>query len=223
MIGAVRLVVATCSVTYAGRLRATLPQATRLIMVKADGSISIHSDDRAYKPLNWMNPPCSFVEEPDRWVITNPKGETLTIEFAERHHDVDHVLGSEPGLQKDGVEAHLQELLGLSPEVIEPGLTLVRREYETGIGPVDMLCKDADGNTVAVEIKRVCELNAVDQLTRYLERLRLDSRNTGLRGLLVAETIKPQAVTLAKDRGIGCVTVDYEVLRTGRPRDLTLF
>ena len=218
-----RLVVATCSVTYAGRLRATLPMATRLIMVKADGSISIHSDGRAYKPLNWMNPPCTFEEGPERWVITNGKGETLTIELEEIHHDVDHVLGHDPGLQKDGVEAHLQELLGAMPGAIEPGLTLVRREYETGIGPVDMLCRDAEGRPVAVEIKRVGELGAVDQLTRYLERLRLDTRLDGLRGLLVAEAIKPQAVTLARDRGIGCVTVDYEVLRTGRPRDLTLF
>lgn len=218
-----RLVVATCSVTYAGRLRATLATATRLLMVKADGSISIHSDGRAYKPLNWMNPPCSFVEEPDRWVVSNGKGETLTIELHEIHHDVDHVLGVDPGLQKDGVEAHLQELLGAMPGAIEPGMTLVRREYETGIGPVDMLCRDAEGHPVAVEIKRVGELGAVDQLTRYLERLRLDSRLDGLRGLLVAEAIKPQAVTLARDRGIACVTVDYEVLRTGRPRDLTLF
>lgn len=194
-----RLAIVTCSVAYTGRLRATLPMATRLIMIKADGSISIHSDGRAFKPLNWMNPPCSFVEEQDRWVITNGKGEMLEIEIAEVLHDVKHELGVDPGLLKDGVEAHLQELLSVSPETIEPGMTLVRREYETGIGPVDLMCRDADGNAVAIEIKRVGELNAVDQLTRYLERLRLDSRLDGLRGMLVAETIKPQAVVLARD------------------------
>ncbi|HEX7166810.1 MAG TPA: endonuclease NucS [Acidimicrobiales bacterium] len=218
-----RIVIATCSVTYEGRLSASLATATRLIMVKADGSISIHSDDRAYKPLNWMNPPCSFVEEPERWVITNPKGERLEIALHEVHQDVDHPMGVDPGLSKDGVEAHLQELLASMPDRIEAGLRLVRREYETGIGPVDLLCRDAEGRAVAIEIKRVGELNAVDQLTRYLERLALDSRLTGLRGVLVANAIKPQAVVLAKDRGILCVEVDYQELRDGRRRDLTLF
>ena len=218
-----RIVIATCSVVYEGRLSATLPRATRLIMVKADGSISIHSDDRAYKPLNWMNPPCTLTVEPDRWVVRNPKGESLEITLHEVHEDVEHTLGTDPGLSKDGVEAHLQELLAASPDRIEPGLRLVRREYETGIGPIDLLCRDAAGNAVAIEIKRVGELNAVDQLTRYLERLALDSRLGGLRGVLVAGSIKPQAVVLARDRGIGCVVVDYAELRDGRVHDLTLF
>ena len=214
---------ATCSVVYEGRLSATLPPAMRLIMVKADGSISIHSDDRAYKPLNWMNPPCTLAIQADRWIVANPKGETLTIELLEVHEDIDRPMGPEPGLTKDGVEAHLQELLAAMPERIEPGMRLVRREYETGIGPVDLLCRDAEGRAVAVEIKRVGELQAVDQLTRYLERLSLDSRLDGLRGVLVAGAIKPQAVTLARDRGIGCVEVDYVELRDGKAAGLTLF
>ena len=218
-----RVVIASCSVTYEGRLSASLPRATRLIMVKADGSISIHSDDRAYKPLNWMNPPCTVSMQPDRWVVTNPKGETLEITLHEVVQDIDHAMGIEPGLTKDGVEAHLQELLAATPERIEPGLRLVRREYETGIGPVDLMCRDGEGRAVAVEIKRVGELNAVDQLTRYLERLSLDSRLGGLRGVLVANTIKPQAATLARDRGITCVEVDYNELRDGRTPDLLLF
>jgi endonuclease len=219
----VRIVIASCSVAYEGRLTASLAQATRLIMVKSDGSISIHSDDRAYKPLNWMTPPCTLAVEPDRWVVCNPKGETLTITLHEVFQDVEHAFGPEPGLTKDGVEAHLQELLAATPERIEPGLRLVRREYETGIGPVDLLCRDAEGNAVAVEIKRVAELNAVDQLTRYLERLSLDSRLGGLRGVLVANSIKPQVSVLARDRGIVCVEVDYQELRDGRTADLLLF
>lgn len=218
-----RLVVATCSVTYVGRLRATLPLATRLLLVKADGSISIHSDDRAYKPLNWMNPPCNILEEPGRWTVSNRKGESLVIELHEVHSDTSHELGVDPGLSKDGVESQLQELLGLDPTVIEPGLRLVRREYETGIGPVDLLCHDAEGRPVAIEVKRVLELSAVDQLSRYLERLRLDGRLAMVRGVLVAETIKPQAATLARDRGIGCVQVDYGRLCGDRTAELTLF
>ena len=218
-----RIVIANCSVTYEGRLSASLPEATRLIMVKADGSISIHSDDRAFKPLNWMNPPCTLAVEPDRWRVCNAKGETLEIILHEVFEDVTRAMGTEPGLTKDGVEAHLQELLAAMPERIEPGLRLVRREYETGIGPVDLLCRDADGRAVAVEIKRVGELAAVDQLTRYLERLALDSRLDGLRGVLVASAIKPQAVTLARDRGITCVQIDYPELRDGRSPDLLLF
>ena len=219
-----RVVVATCSVTYAGRLSASLAAAMRLIMVKADGSVSIHSDDRAYKPLNWMNPPCTLAQSPERWVVTNPKGERLEIELHEVHVDVTHTFGVDPGLSKDGVEAQLQVLLAASPECIEPGLTLVRREYETGIGPVDMLCRDAQGRAVAVEIKRVGELPAVDQLSRYLERLALDSRLAGgLRGVLVAQSIKPQAAVLARDRDIACVEVDYAALRGDHTPDLTLF
>ena len=221
-----RVVVATCSVTYAGRLTASLAPATRLIIVKADGSVSIHSDDRAYKPLNWMSPPCvlSVSDSGDRWVVGNPKGERLEIELHEVHADVTHELGAEPGLSKDGVEAQLQVLLAAAPEQIEEGLTLVRREYETGIGPVDMLCRDAQGRAVAIEIKRVGELPAVDQLSRYLERLALDSRLAdGLRGVLVAQTIKPQAAVLARDRHIDCVEVDYAALRDEHTPDLTLF
>ena len=218
-----RIVIARCSVTYEGRLSASLPEATRLIMMKADGSISIHSDDRAYKPLNWMNPPCTVAIEPDRWLVCNSKGEKLEILLHEIHQDIEHAMGFDPGLTKDGVEAHLQELLAAAPDRIEQGLTLVRREYETGIGPVDLMCRDAEGRAVAIEVKRVGELNAVDQLTRYLERLALDSRLGGLRGILVANAIKPQAAVLARDRGIATVVVDYQELRDGRVDGLRLF
>ncbi|MDQ3107795.1 MAG: endonuclease NucS [Actinomycetota bacterium] len=218
-----RLVIATCSVRYEGRLRAELPVATRLLMVKADGSVSIHSDDRAYKPLNWMTCPCTLTEDGDTWTVRNPKGETLVITLIEVHSDVSHELGFDPGLSKDGVEAHLQELLAANPEVIEEGLRLVRREYPTDIGPVDLLCRDANGAAVAIEIKRVGEINAVDQLSRYLERMAHDSRLGGLRGMLVASVIKPQASVLAMSRGIGCVQVDYDDLCGLGNHDLTLF
>ena len=218
-----RLVIATCSVRYEGRLRAELPEATRLLMVKADGSVSIHSDDRAYKPLNWMTCPCTLSEEGDTWTVRNPKGETLVITITEVHSDVAHELGFDPGLSKDGVEAHLQELLAANPEVIEEGLRLVKREYPTDIGPVDLMCRDAGGAAVAVEIKRVGEISAVDQLTRYLDRLGRDSRLGGLRGVLVASTIKPQAAVIARDRGIGCVEVDYDTLRGLGTHELKLF
>ena len=219
-----RLVIATCSVDYVGRLTAHLPMATRLIMVKADGSVSIHSDDRAYKPLNWMTCPCTLTETDERtWTVENPKGERLVITIDEVHSDVAHELGSDPGLEKDGVEAHLQELLAANPSVIEDGLLLVRREYPTDIGPVDLMCRDAEGRAVAVEIKRVGEISAVDQLSRYLERLGLDSRLDGLRGVLVASTIKPQASVMARARGIGCVEVDYDLLRGLGTNELKLF
>jgi RecB family endonuclease NucS len=219
----VRLVIATCSVDYDGRLTAHLPLATRLLMVKADGSISIHADDRAYKPLNWMNPPCRIVEEPDRWVVTSTKGETLTITIDEVHTDVTHELGVDPGLQKDGVEAHLQELLAADPTVLGDGMVLVRREYPTDIGPVDLLCRDAEGAAVAVEVKRSGDTDGVEQLARYLERLDLDGRLRPVRGIFVAQRIKPQAKVLATSRGIACVEVDYDELR-GIERDtLTLF
>jgi RecB family endonuclease NucS len=219
----VRLVIATCSVDYDGRLTAHLPLATRLLMVKADGSVSIHADDRAYKPLNWMNPPCRIVEAPDRWVITSTKGETLTITIDEVHADVTHELGVDPGLQKDGVEAHLQELLAADPTVLGEGMILVRREYPTDIGPVDLLCRDADGAAVAVEVKRSGDIDGVEQLTRYLERLDRDGRLRPVRGVFVAQRIKPQAKVLAASRGIACVEVDYDELR-GIERDtLTLF
>jgi endonuclease len=219
-----RLVIATCSVDYVGRLTAHLPTATRLIMVKADGSVSIHSDDRAYKPLNWMTCPCTLTETDERtWTVENPKGERLVITIEEVHSDVAHELGIDPGLEKDGVEAHLQELLAANPSVIEEGLQLVRREYPTDIGPVDLMCRDAEGRAVAVEIKRVGEITAVDQLSRYLERLGLDARHDSLRGILVASTIKPQASVMARARGIGCVEVDYDLLRGLGTHELKLF
>jgi endonuclease len=218
-----RLVIATCSVDYQGRLNAHLPLATRLLMVKADGSISIHADDRAYKPLNWMNPPCRIVEEDDRWVVTSPKGETLTINLEVVHTDVVHALGVDPGLQKDGVESHLQELLAANPEALGHGFCLVRREYPTDIGPVDLLCRDADGAAVAVEVKRRGEIDGVEQLARYLERLDRDSRLRPVRGLFAAQLIKPQARVLAEARGIDCVEIDYDALRGIETDALTLF
>jgi len=219
----VRLVIARCSVDYAGRLTAHLPMAIRLIMVKADGCVAIHADGGAYKPLNWMNAPNRVTEEPDRWVVTNPKGETLTIVLEEVLHDSAHELGDDPGLQKDGVEAHLQELLAANPGVMGDGLTLVRREYPTDIGPVDLLCRDADGRAVAIEIKRRGEIDGVEQLTRYLARLELDPLLRPVRGMFVAQSIKPQAKVLAADRGIGCVEVDYDELRGIESTELRLF
>ena len=218
-----RLVIARCSVDYRGRLAAHLPSAIRLIMVKADGCVAIHADGGAYKPLNWMNAPNTLVEEPDRWVVANPKGEELTIRLEEVLSDQEFALGSDPGLVKDGVEAHLQQLLAESPEVMEEGLVVVRREYPTDIGPVDLLCRAADGDTVAVEVKRRGELDGVEQLTRYLDRLGNDSRLHPLRGMLVATAITPQAKVLAAARGIGCVEVDYEELRGAPSNHLRLF
>jgi RecB family endonuclease NucS len=218
-----RLVIARCSVDYDGRLTAHLPEAMRLIMVKADGCVAIHADGGAYKPLNWMNAPNRLVEHDDHWTVTNPKGETLTIHLFEVLHDTAHELGVDPGLSKDGVEAHLQELLAADPTAIAEGLTLVRREFPTDIGPVDLLCRDADGNAVAVEIKRRGEIDGVEQLTRYLERMDRDPMLRGVRGVYVAQVIKPQAKVLAESRGIDWVEVDYDVLRGAREADLTLF
>jgi RecB family endonuclease NucS len=210
----VRLVIARCTVDYVGRLTAHLPSANRLLMVKADGSVSIHADDRAYKPLNWMSPPCSLEEEDGLWRVTNKAGEQLIITLEEVLSDSSHHLGIDPGLVKDGVEAHLQVLLAEQCEAIGPGLSLVRREYETGIGPVDLLCRDGSGGSVAVEIKRKGEIDGVEQLTRYLARMTDDPQlPKPVRGLLVAQSITPQARTLAADRGIGCVTIDYDELR----------
>jgi endonuclease len=208
-----RLVIARCAVDYDGRLAAHLPMAPRLLMVKADGCVSIHADGGAYKPLNWMTSPCSLREEDDRWIVTNPKGETLTITIEEIISDVTHDLGIDPGLQKDGVEAHLQELLAADPTRVGDGFVLVRREYPTDIGPVDLLCRDADGQAVAVEVKRRGEIDGVEQLTRYLERLERDPLLRPVRGVFVAQEIKPQAKVLASDRGIACVEVDYDELR----------
>ncbi len=218
-----RLVVAHCSVTYNGRLEASLGKATRLLMVKADGCVAIHSDGGAYKPLNWMNSPNALVEHEDRWVITNPKGETLTIHLHEVFSDSRHELGEDPGLIKDGVEAHLQELLAALPATIEPGLTLVRREYPTAVGPVDLLCRDGQGNTVAIEIKRRGDIDGVEQLTRYIDCLRADSSLGDIRGIFVAQVIKPQARVLAESRGIGWCEVDYDELRGKRIDELRLF
>ena len=223
-----RLVVATCQVDYDGRLSAHLPLAPRLIMVKADGCVAIHADGGAYKPLNWMNAPNSVREEVGddgvlRWFVRNPKGEQLTITLAEVHSDTSHELGVDPGLQKDGVEAHLQELLAANCEAIAIGLRLIRREHATEIGPVDLLCHDAEGRTVAIEIKRRGEIDGVEQLTRYLEFLNRDPRLRPVRGIFVAQQIKPQARTLAVDRAIDCVEVDYDELRGFESPLLKLF
>ena len=212
-----RLVIARCSVDYAGRLTAHLPSAPRLILVKADGSVSIHADDRAYKPLNWMSPPCTLKETTEDgkqvWTVTNKAGEKLIITLAEVEHDSSHELGVDPGLQKDGVEAHLQELLAEQIETLGIGWTLVRREYPTAIGPVDIMARDEGGLHVAVEIKRRGEIDGVEQLTRYLELLNRDPLLAPVRGVFAAQEIKPQARVLATDRGIECAVLDYEVLR----------
>lgn len=258
----VRLVIARCQVDYAGRLTAHLPMAKRLILIKSDGSVSIHADDRAYKPLNWMSPPCSMVElaapelehpfvpvdEPltALWEVRGRDGDTLQIWLGEVYHDSFHELGTDPGLQKDGVEAHLQELLAGHPEALAPGLSLVRREHPTPIGPVDLLCRDAAGAYVAVEIKRrgeidganhsvpayshwaveikrVAGLDAVEQLARYVELMNRDPQLAPVGGILAAQTIRPQARTLAKDRGFRCVVVDYDALRGLDPINPRLF
>ena len=218
-----RLVVARCSVQYAGRLTAELPEAVRLIMVKQDGCVAIHADGGAYKPLNWMNAPNTLRELEDRWVITNPKGETLTIILHEVTSDTSHELGVDPGLLKDGVEAHLQELLAASPHTIEEGLTLIRREFPTAIGPVDLLCRAPNGQTVAIEVKRRGEIDGVEQLARYIEYLSNDSSLGEIRGIFVAQSIKPQARVLAESRGMTWREVDYELLKGTKSEDLTLF
>jgi endonuclease len=219
----VRLVIARCTVNYIGRLEASLPEATRLIMVKADGCVAIHADGGAYKPLNWMNAPNEIREFPDRWEITNPKDERLVINLLQVLSDVSHELGDDPGLSKDGVEAHLQELLAADPTVIEDGLILIARKYPTAIGPVDLLCRASDGTTVAVEIKRRGEIDGVEQLGRYLEYLRVDTSLGVLRGVFVAQSIKPQARTLAETRGLTWKEVDYDELRGRRVDELRLF
>ncbi len=208
-----RLVIARCSVDYAGRLSAHLPSAVRLIMVKADGSVSIHADSAAYKPLNWMSPPCRLEEEPGVWRVTNPAGETLLLQLEQVLSDTSHDLGVDPGLVKDGVEAHLQELLAERCTVLGEGWTLVRREWMTDIGPVDLLCRDGEGVHVAVEIKRRGEIAGVEQLTRYLERLARDPLLPGVRGVLAAQSVTPQARVLAAARGIGVAVLDYDGLR----------
>jgi RecB family endonuclease NucS len=220
-----RLVIARCSVDYAGRLSAHLPSATRLLLVKADGSVSIHADDRAYKPLNWMSPPCTLKESEDGrvWTVTNKGGEQLIISIEDVRHDSSHELGVDPGLIKDGVEAHLQELLADRMEVLGEGWTLIRREYPTAIGPVDILCRDSDGTTIAIEIKRRGEIDGVEQLTRYLELLNRDPHLSPVKGVFAAQEIKPQARVLATDRGIGCVVLDYDAMRGIQDDKLRLF
>lgn len=218
-----RLVIARCTVDYSGRLDAHLPEATRLVMVKADGCVAVHADGGAYKPLNWMTAPNTLREEDDRWVVTNPAGEELVIVLHEVLSDVAHELGTDPGLQKDGVEAHLQELLAANPETLGDGMVLVRREYPTDIGPVDLLCRDGEGQAVAVEVKRKGEIAGVEQLVRYLERLSNDSTLLPLEGMLVAQEIKPQARAYAESKGIACLTVDYDALRGFEPKEPTLF
>jgi endonuclease len=219
----VRLVIARCSVDYVGRLTAHLPSALRLLIVKADGSVLVHSDGGSYKPLNWMSPPCRLAEEPGRWTVTNKAGETLAVTIEEVLSDTSADLGIDPGLVKDGVESHLQELLAAQMHVLGDGWRLIRREYPTPIGPVDLMCKDADGTSVAVEIKRRGEIDGVEQLTRYLELLNRDPLLAPVQGIFAAQEIKPQARVLAADRGIRCVVLDYERLRGTEDDGLRLF
>jgi endonuclease len=209
----VRLVIAKCSVDYAGRLAAHLPLATRLIMIKADGSVAIHSDSGSYKPLNWMSPPCRVTESATQWVVTGKSGETLTITIDEVISDCSFDLGIDPGLIKDGAESHLQELLAAQLDLLGTGWRLVRREFPTAIGPVDLMCRDGEGVSVAIEVKRRGEIDGVEQLTRYLELLNRDPLLAPVQGVFAAQEIKPQARVLAEDRGIRCLTLNYESMR----------
>ena len=230
-----RLVVASCAARYTGRLSAHLPRATRLLVVKADGSVLLHSDGGSYKPLNWMSPPCSLaVAEPDDesrsagvtqvWTVQHQKSDDrLEIELFDVLHDSAHELGVDPGLVKDGVEAHLQELLAAQIALLGDGHVLVRREYPTAIGPVDILAKDPSGGSVAVEIKRRGDIDGVEQLTRYLELLNRDPLLAPVRGVFAAQEIKPQARVLATDRGIACLTLDYDAMRGVDDVDSRLF
>ena len=229
-----RLVIARCSVDYVGRLDAHLPMADRLLIVKADGSVSVHADDRAYKPLNWMTPPCtlkeSAIEDLDGedtgeilWLVENPKGEQLRITIAEIHEEISYDMGEDPGLVKDGVEAHLQELLADQIDTLGERYTLVRREYPTAIGPVDIMAKDENNNNVAIEVKRRGGIDGVEQLTRYLDLLNRDELLAPVSGVFAAQEIKPQARTLAEDRGIRCVVLDYQELRGLESNELRLF
>ena len=217
-----RLVVARCSVQYQGRLGATLAEATRLIVMKADGSIAIHSDAKAFKPLNWMNPPCTITERDGIIRADTPKGESLIIQLHEVLSDTSFTFGVDPGLEKDGVEAQLQELLAARVEALQDDLELLKREYYTDIGPVDLLCRDSAGRTVVIEIKRVGEIAGVEQLIRYQERLNLDSRFAPTVGMFVAQRFKPQAKVFAQSKGIACVEVDIDELR-GNVNHLKLF
>ena len=218
-----RLVFARCTVDYEGRLTAHLPEATRLIMVKSDGCVAIHADGGAYKPLNWMNAPNKLVEEEGVWRVSNPKGEVLIITLHEIFSDFSHEMGIDPGLQKDGVEAHLQELLADDPSFLVEGLELIKREYPTDLGPVDLLSRTSKGETIAVEIKRRGEIDGVEQLTRYLDFLNRDPLIKPVRGIFAAQEIRPQAKVLAEDRGIQCVVIDYDEIRGVESNRLRLF
>ncbi len=229
-----RVVLADCEVDYVGRLDAHLPMASRLILIKADGSVSIHADDRAYKPLNWMTPPCTLTQTPilddaaeetgeQLWLVENPKGEQLRITVKNITLDYSADLGVDPGLQKDGVEEHLQQLLAQHVDTFGDGFTLLRREFPTPIGPVDLMVRDPEGTAVAVEVKRRGGIDGVEQLARYLEQLNKDPVIAPVRGIFAAQEIKPQARVLAADRGIRCVILDYDQLRGLKNDDLTLF
>jgi endonuclease len=224
-----RLIVARCEVSYTGRLTAFLPDSTRLLMLKSDGSVLVHADAGGYKPLNWMTPPTVLEEEGEpleRLVVRKRAGKTedcLEIRVHEVLSDVSHEMGEAAGLEKDGVERDLQEELAARPDVLGEGLRLVQREWPTDIGPVDLICRDSDEGWVAVEIKRVATIEAVEQLGRYLERIRADPARARCRGILAAQRVRPQAVTLAESRGIDCVTVELDVLRGEREPELTLF
>lgn len=221
-----RLIVARCEARYTGRLETFLPEALRLVMIKSDGSVMIHADTGGYKPQNWMTPPTTIEEEPGLIVVTKRAGATedrVEIKIAEVLSDVTHDMGEAAALERDGVEAHLQELLADQPHWCGEGLRLVKREWFTDIGPVDLMCQDPEENWVAVEIKRVGTIEAVEQITRYLERIRNEPSMAGCRGVLAAQSIKPQARTLAEGREIACVEVDLAVLRGEREPDLTLF
>jgi RecB family endonuclease NucS len=222
----VRLVVARCEVTYTGRLTAYLPEAIRLLVFKADGSVLVHADSGGYKPLNWMTPP-TVIEDGDGTIVVRKRAgrseDRLEIRIAELLAEFEHELGDDAGLEKDGVERHLQEALAELPGAVEDGLRLVRREWPTDIGPVDLMCRDADGEWVAVEIKRVGTIEAVEQLSRYLEVVQRDPAFAACRGILAAEAVKPQARTLCAARGLGCVEVDLATLRGAREPALTLF
>ncbi|MDX1511353.1 MAG: endonuclease NucS [Nitriliruptorales bacterium] len=218
-----RVVIARCTAVYDGRLASTLTEATRMIMVKADGCVAIHADVGAYKPLNWMNAPNTLETTEDRWVVTNRQGETLTIDLHEVFADLEFELDTERGLTLDGVERELQAWLASDPTVMEEGLTLVRREFPTDLGPVDLLCRDAGGRAVAVEVKRIGEIDGVEQLSRYLERLDRDPLLTPVRGIFAATNIKPQARVLAESRGIYCAEFDVDRVRGNDDGHLRLF
>lgn len=219
---AVRLIVARCEVVYQGRLNAFLPESTRLVMLKSDGSVLVHADAGGYRPLNWMTPP-TIVEEADGAIVVRKRDERLEIRLLEVLSDVSHEMGEAAALEKDGVERDLQELLADQPAALGEDLRVVRREWPTDIGPVDLMCRDGDDGWVAVEVKRIATIDAVEQLSRYLERLRLESTLADCRGILAAQRVKPQAATLAEARAIRCVEVDLELLRGEREPDLTLF